>query len=88
MYALSEEHREIRRVVREIAEAKIAPFAAAVDEEGRYPHEAHDALLASDLHALHVPESYGGAGADALAMVKFPPRAGQRVLTLPGRGPA
>ena len=69
MYGLSEEHREIRKVVREIAEAKIAPFAAAVDEEARYPAEAATALLASDFHAPHVPEQYGGAGADALATV-------------------
>jgi len=69
MYGLSEEHQEIRKVVREIAESKIAPFAAAVDEEARYPQEAADALLATDFHAPHVPEAYGGAGADALATV-------------------
>ncbi|MGO4255816.1 acyl-CoA dehydrogenase family protein [Marmoricola sp. RAF53] len=69
MYGLSEEHREIRKVVREIAEAKIAPFAAAVDEEARYPAEAAQALLETDFHAPHVPEQYGGAGADALATV-------------------
>ncbi|MBO9523821.1 MAG: acyl-CoA dehydrogenase family protein [Nocardioidaceae bacterium] len=69
MYALSEEHQEIRKVVRAIATEKIAPFAAAVDEEARYPQEAADALLASDFHAPHVPEEYGGAGADALATV-------------------
>jgi alkylation response protein AidB-like acyl-CoA dehydrogenase len=55
--------------VRSLAEAKIAPFAAAVDEESRFPQEALDALRAADLHAVHVPESYGGAGADALATV-------------------
>ncbi|GAB3266040.1 acyl-CoA dehydrogenase [Alteromonas gracilis] len=67
MYALSEEHQAIREAVRAVAEAKIAPFAAAVDEEARYPEEAAAALLASDFHAPHVPEEYGGAGADALA---------------------
>src|SRR6187551_3394226 len=69
LYAPSEEHRAIRKVVRELCEAKIAPFAAAVDEEPRYPQEAADALLAADFHAPHVPEEYGGAGADALATV-------------------
>jgi alkylation response protein AidB-like acyl-CoA dehydrogenase len=69
MYALSEEHQAVREAVRAIADAKIAPFAAAVDEDARYPQEAHDALLASDFHAPHVPEQYGGAGADALATV-------------------
>ena len=69
LYALSEEHQAIREAVRAVADAKIAPFAAAVDEEARYPHEAAEALLASDFHAPHVPEAYGGAGADALATV-------------------
>jgi alkylation response protein AidB-like acyl-CoA dehydrogenase len=69
LFALSEEHQEIRRAIRAICDDKIAPAAAAVDEEARYPQEAHDALLASDFYAPHVPEEYGGAGADALATV-------------------
>ncbi|MDR7251497.1 alkylation response protein AidB-like acyl-CoA dehydrogenase [Nocardioides sp. BE266] len=69
LYALSEEHQAIREAVRAVCDAKIAPHAAAVDEEARYPHEAAAALLASDFHAPHVPEQYGGAGADALATV-------------------
>ncbi|MCQ0008633.1 acyl-CoA dehydrogenase family protein [Actinomadura madurae] len=68
-YAPSEEHELLRATVRELAEAKIAPFAAEVDEESRFPREALEALVAADLHAVHVPESYGGAGADALATV-------------------
>ncbi|WP_166875020.1 acyl-CoA dehydrogenase family protein [Salinibacterium sp. ZJ450] len=69
LYALSDEHRAIREAVRAIADAKIAPYAAEVDELSRYPQEAADALFAADLHAPHVPEEYGGAGADALATV-------------------
>ena len=69
LFALSEEHQAIRAAVRAVCDAKVAPHAAAVDEEARYPREAHDALLAADFHAPHVPEQYGGAGADALATV-------------------
>ncbi|MET3986578.1 acyl-CoA dehydrogenase family protein [Streptomyces sp. PvR034] len=69
LYRPAEEHDMLRESVRSLAEAKILPFAAAVDEESRFPQEALDALVASDLHAVHVPESYGGAGADALATV-------------------
>lgn len=69
LFALSEEHQEIRKAIREICDAKIAPAAAAVDEEARYPQEAHDALLETDFYAPHVPEAYGGVGADALATV-------------------
>jgi alkylation response protein AidB-like acyl-CoA dehydrogenase len=68
-YAPSEEHELLRATVRELADAKIAPHAAEVDEESRFPQEALDALVQNELHAVHVPEAYGGAGADALATV-------------------
>jgi alkylation response protein AidB-like acyl-CoA dehydrogenase len=68
-YAPSAEHELLRQTVRELAEAKIAPAAADVDENSRFPQEALDALVGSDLHAVHIPETYGGAGADALATV-------------------
>ena len=69
LYQLSEEHRAVREAVRALCDAKIAPYAAQVDEQSRFPQEAADALLAADFHAPHVPEQYGGAGADALATV-------------------
>jgi alkylation response protein AidB-like acyl-CoA dehydrogenase len=67
LFQLSDEHRMIREAVRDIATDLIAPHAADVDENARYPQEAHDALVASDFFAPHVPEEYEGAGADALA---------------------
>ncbi|WP_328339502.1 acyl-CoA dehydrogenase [Streptomyces violaceus] len=69
LYRPSEEHDMLRDAVRSLAEAKIAPHAAAVDEEARFPQEALEALTGNDLHAVHVPEEYGGSGADALATV-------------------
>jgi alkylation response protein AidB-like acyl-CoA dehydrogenase len=68
-FALSEEHVALRESVRALAEEKIAPHAAEVDELARFPQEAHDALVKADLHAVHIPEEYGGAGADAVATV-------------------
>src|SRR3954454_9294375 len=67
LFALSEEHQAIREAVRSLCAAKVAPYASQVDEESRYPEEAAKALQAADFHAPHVPEEYGGAGADALA---------------------
>ncbi|MFZ1288226.1 MAG: acyl-CoA dehydrogenase family protein [Candidatus Phosphoribacter sp.] len=67
-FQLSDSHRQLRSFVRELAQAQIEPYAADVDENARYPQEAHDALVASDFFAPHVPEEYGGAGADALAV--------------------
>ncbi len=67
LFATSEDHEVLRGAVRSVAEDKIAPYAAQVDEESRYPQEAHDALVASDFFAPHVPAEYDGVGADALA---------------------
>ncbi|MDV3223250.1 acyl-CoA dehydrogenase family protein [Intrasporangium sp.] len=67
LFRTSEDHEALREAIRAVAEDKIAPFAAAVDEEARYPQEAHDALVASDFFAPHIPEEYDGVGADALA---------------------
>ncbi|MFV0462248.1 MAG: acyl-CoA dehydrogenase family protein [Nostocoides sp.] len=66
-YRLSQDHEAIREAIRDIATNKIAPYAAEVDAAARYPQEAHDALVASDFFAPHIPEAYGGVGADALA---------------------
>jgi alkylation response protein AidB-like acyl-CoA dehydrogenase len=66
---LSEEHALLRQTVRDIAKAKIAPFAADVDQNARFPRQALDALTAAGLHAAHIPQAHGGEGADALAVV-------------------
>jgi len=66
-FALSAEHDALRESVRALAEEKIAPHAAQVDQASEFPQEAHDALVKADLHAVHIPEGYGGAGADAIA---------------------
>jgi alkylation response protein AidB-like acyl-CoA dehydrogenase len=69
LYALSEEHQAIRQAVRDVCDAKVAPNAGDVDELAEFPKASYDALKASDFHAPHIPEQYGGAGADALATV-------------------
>ena len=50
-----------------MAEKEIQPHAADVDEQERYPAEAREALVRSAFHAIHLPERYGGQGADAVA---------------------
>jgi alkylation response protein AidB-like acyl-CoA dehydrogenase len=67
VYRLTDEHVMLRAAVRQLAEDKIAPYAADVDENARFPQEAHDALAQAGFHAVHIPEQYGGAGADAIA---------------------
>jgi alkylation response protein AidB-like acyl-CoA dehydrogenase len=67
IFTLPAEYNDLRDSVRALAEKEIAPFARAVDEEHRYPQEAHNALVKSALFAAHVPTENGGDGADALA---------------------
>jgi len=67
LYRLGEEHTMLRESVRELAEDKIAPRAAETDETGEFPWDVYEALRKADLHAVHIPEDYGGAGADSIA---------------------
>jgi alkylation response protein AidB-like acyl-CoA dehydrogenase len=65
-YVLTEEQQLLRETVRALAEAKIAPRAAEIDETGEFPWDVYEALVAAQLHAVHIPEQYGGVGADAI----------------------
>jgi alkylation response protein AidB-like acyl-CoA dehydrogenase len=67
VFRLPEEHDELRTAIRALCEKEVAPYAGAVDEEARFPQEALDALNASGFNAVHVPEEYGGQGADSVA---------------------
>ncbi|CAB4865584.1 unannotated protein [freshwater metagenome] len=67
LYRPAQEHEDLREAVRDLATKQIAPFAAEVDDQARFPQEALEALVASEMHALHVPVEFGGNGADALA---------------------
>ena len=67
VFRLPEEHEELRAAIRALAEKEIEPYAAAVDEEARFPQEALDALNASGFNAIHVPDEFGGQGADSVA---------------------
>jgi alkylation response protein AidB-like acyl-CoA dehydrogenase len=67
VYRLPDEHNMLREAVRAVCQDKIAPLAAEVDERSEFPQASYDALRKADFHAVHIPEQYGGAGADALA---------------------
>jgi alkylation response protein AidB-like acyl-CoA dehydrogenase len=66
-FVLPEEHRLLRKTVREVADDHIAPRAAEIDETAEFPYDVLKALVEADLHAVHVPEAYDGIGADAIA---------------------
>ncbi|MFL6144667.1 MAG: acyl-CoA dehydrogenase family protein [Labedaea sp.] len=67
LYQLGEEHDALRATVRALAEKEIAPYAADVDEQARFPVEAQNALAKAGFSAPHIPEDYEGQGADAVA---------------------
>ncbi len=67
VFALPAEYRELRASVRALADARIAPRAAEIDTAAEFPWDVHAALAQSGFNAPHIPERYGGAGADALA---------------------
>ena len=66
-FALSEEHEALREAVRALADDKIAPRAAEIDRTSEFPWDVYEALVKADLQAVHIPEAYGGGGADAIA---------------------
>jgi alkylation response protein AidB-like acyl-CoA dehydrogenase len=67
VYQLPEDHQVLRDAVRDLCEGKVAPNAATADESAEFPQASYDALRAADYHAPHIPQVYGGVGADALA---------------------
>jgi alkylation response protein AidB-like acyl-CoA dehydrogenase len=67
IFKLPDEHNELRAVLRDLCETQIAPYAADVDANERFPDEALKALGDAGFSAVHVPEEYGGQGADSVA---------------------
>jgi alkylation response protein AidB-like acyl-CoA dehydrogenase len=61
---LTEEHHSIREMIRDFATKEIAPKAAEVDRNARFPEETFKALGKLDMLGLLVPTEYGGAGLD------------------------
>ncbi|HEY4913962.1 MAG TPA: acyl-CoA dehydrogenase family protein [Candidatus Dormibacteraeota bacterium] len=56
-----------RAAVRELAQGVVAPLAAEVDRDHRFPEEAVRAAAEAGLLGVLIPREYGGAGLDALA---------------------
>ncbi|WP_327095690.1 acyl-CoA dehydrogenase [Nocardia vinacea] len=67
LFQLEDFHDELRAAIRGLAEKEIAPYAKDVDGNARFPEEALTALNAAGFNAVHVPEAYGGQGADSVA---------------------
>jgi butyryl-CoA dehydrogenase len=68
-FELSDEQQLIRDAVREFAEAEVAPIAAELDRDHRFPTELLPRLAEMNLMGMPYPEKVGGAGADYLSYV-------------------
>ncbi|MHC3456122.1 acyl-CoA dehydrogenase family protein [Streptomyces prasinus] len=66
-HSLGEEHLALRELARQVGEEQVAPHAAAVDQNAEFPGKSLKALISAGLHAVAIPEEYGGQGGDHLA---------------------
>jgi short-chain 2-methylacyl-CoA dehydrogenase len=66
-FDLSQEQELVRRTVREFAESRVAPVAAELDREKRFPYELVAELAELGLMGMTIPEEYGGGGADTVS---------------------
>jgi alkylation response protein AidB-like acyl-CoA dehydrogenase len=63
----TEWHSALRDAARRFAEEEVAPLAAELDEQERFPAELYRRVAEAGLFGVSVPEELGGAGADVLA---------------------
>lgn len=68
MTTLSETHRDIQALAREFAANEIAPHAARWNEDHHTPVDVIRRMGAVGFLGIIVPEQYGGAGLDAMAL--------------------
>lgn len=68
-YFLTEEQQMIKELAARIADERIKPVAAELDEKGEFPWNLMKVLAESDLFGVWLPEEYGGLGGGVLEQV-------------------
>jgi short-chain 2-methylacyl-CoA dehydrogenase len=66
-FDLTEEQELVRKTVREFAQTRVAPVAAELDLEQRFPYDLVAELGELGLMGMTISEEYGGAGADTVS---------------------
>ncbi|MBI4296304.1 MAG: acyl-CoA dehydrogenase family protein [Chloroflexi bacterium] len=61
-YFLTEEQKTIKQLARRVAEEKILPVRAGLDEREEFPWDVIKELAATDMFRVFIPEQYGGLG--------------------------
>jgi butyryl-CoA dehydrogenase len=67
-YGLNEMQEMVRDLARKIAEEKILPERARLDDEEAYPKEIMKTLSDSDMLGIYIPEEYGGMGGGCMEL--------------------
>jgi butyryl-CoA dehydrogenase len=65
-YLFTEEQREIQRLARKIAEEKIVPVRAELDEKEEFPWSVLKVCAEAGLFGVSIPDEYGGVGGGVL----------------------
>jgi alkylation response protein AidB-like acyl-CoA dehydrogenase len=68
VYAIPQELLDFRDTIRQIANERIAPRAAEIDEAGEYPWDVRRLLGEQDILGLPFEEEYGGTGTGTLML--------------------
>jgi alkylation response protein AidB-like acyl-CoA dehydrogenase len=67
-YALPQEHLDFRDTIRQIAQERVAPRAADIDEKAEYPHDLRELFAEHDLFGLPFDTEHGGTGTGTLML--------------------
>jgi alkylation response protein AidB-like acyl-CoA dehydrogenase len=65
-YFLTEEQKMMKKLAKQIAEDKMAPIRAELDEKGEFPTEIMKHLAEADMFRIFIPEEYDGTGGGLL----------------------
>ena len=68
LYALPDEHLELREMLRALSQEQIGPRAADIDRDDEYPWDIRKLLAEHDVLALPFEEEYGGTGTGTLML--------------------
>jgi alkylation response protein AidB-like acyl-CoA dehydrogenase len=68
VYDLTQEHKDFRDTIRQIAQERVAPRAAEIDAKAEYPWDLRELFAEQDLFGLPFEVEHGGTGTGTLML--------------------
>jgi alkylation response protein AidB-like acyl-CoA dehydrogenase len=68
IYTIPQEHIDFCATIKQIAQEKIAPRSAEIDEKAEYPWDIRKVLAEQDILGLPFPPEHGGTGTGTLML--------------------